>query len=111
GFGVCRDLEGLTRLEMLRSQEFFNDPPSADMMSPEIGRANLEPSAPPALPVHLADTGANSTAPVPSEPTPTILETPVEKPEEVSKDVPAQAAESASPNVVPFRPIGEARTP
>ena len=39
GFGVCRDLEGLTRLDGLRSQEFFNDPPSADMMSPEIGRA------------------------------------------------------------------------
>ena len=112
GFGVCRDLEGLMRLEGLRSQEFFNDPPSADMMSPEIGRAAEEPLAPPALPVHLADTRADLTAPVPSEPSgPTPLETPVEKPEEVLKDAPAQAVEAVPPNVVPFRPLGEVRTP
>ena len=112
GFGVCRDLEGLTRLDALRSQEFFNDPPSADMMSPEIGRAVAGTWAA-APPPHVPDPSVDVTAPVSltasaSSDTaqPTDLETPVETPNEI-QEVP----QSASPNVVPFRPLGEARAP
>jgi PAS domain S-box-containing protein len=112
GFGVCRDLEGLTRLDALRSQEFFNDPPSADMMSPEIGRAVAGTWAA-APPPHVPDPSVDVTAPVsltasaPSDTAqPTDLETPVETPNEI-QEVP----QSASPNVVPFRPLGEARSP
>jgi len=105
GFGVCRDLEGLARLEALRSQEFFNDPPSADMMSPEIGRAVAGTWAAAAPPPHVPDPSVDVTAPVfltaPSPDTfqPTDLETPVETPNEIPE------------NVVPFRPLGEARAP
>ncbi len=113
GFGVCRDLEGLARLDALRSQEFFNDPPSADMMSPEIGPASAEPWGtagpwPPAKPpVHFPVTRADLTAAVLTEISqPTHLETPVETPEEAFKEVP-----QASPNVVPFRPLAETRGP
>ncbi|WP_298254106.1 PAS domain S-box protein [Bradyrhizobium sp.] len=108
GFGVCRDPDCLARLEALRSQEFFNDPPSADMMSPEIGLA-LAGTWPP-LP-HIPDTSADSTepapltAPSPETTQPTDLEAPVE-PSNESQEAPEQA----SPNVVPF-PLTEARPP
>ncbi|SHN69669.1 PAS domain S-box protein [Bradyrhizobium erythrophlei] len=110
GFGVCRDVEGLSRLDVLRSQEFFNDPPSADMMSPEIGQALAGTWKSPAPPSHIADTSVNSTAPISSAPLPdtspsTDQETPVDTPNDL-QEVPA-----ISPNVVPFRPLTEARAP
>jgi PAS domain S-box-containing protein len=113
GFGICRDLKGLSRLDTLRSQEFFNDPPSADMMSPEIGPASTEPwgtkrpwpTAEP--PLHLPVTSADLTAPARSETAqPTDLETPVETPKEAFKEAPQVPL-----NVVPFRPLGETRAP
>jgi len=110
GFGVCRDLEGLTRLEALRSQEFFNDPPSADMISPEIGLAlaGTWPTVapPPPAPDTSVDVTASapSTAPSSDMAQPTDLETPVE----TSNEIPAEVT---PPNVVPFRPLGETRTP
>ncbi len=114
GFGVCRDLEGLTRLDVLRSQEFFNDPPSADMMSPEIGRAVAGTWAAAASPPHVPDPSvdviapASLTASASSDTSqPTDLETPVETPNDILQEVP----QPASPNVVPFRPLGEARAP
>jgi PAS domain S-box-containing protein len=113
GFGVCRDLEGLTRLDALRSQEFFNDPPSADMMSPEIGRAVVGTWAAAAPPPHVPDPSADVIAPASltasaSSDTAqlTHLETPVETPNEFQEVPPP-----VSPNVVPFRPLGETRAP
>jgi len=107
GFGVCRDLEGLTRLDALRSQEFFNDPPSADMMSPEIGPAVAEPWAAADPSIHRPVTNSDLTAPARSETAQqTDLETPVETPKEAFQEVP-----QVSPNVVPFRPLGETRAP
>jgi len=110
GFGVCRDLEGLARLEALRSQEFFNDPPSADMMSPEIGPdiAGTSPLATTAP--DISDPNTDLTAPAaliapsPDMVQPTDLETPVE----TSNEIPAEVT---PPNVVPFRPLGETRAP
>jgi PAS domain S-box-containing protein len=107
GFGVCRDVEGLARLDVLRSQEFFNDPPSADMMSPEIGPALAGTSISP--PPHIADTSLNSTTPVSSSSDTaqtTDQDTPVETPNDLLQEVPP-----VSPNVVPFRPLGETRAP
>ncbi|HZR76510.1 PAS domain S-box protein [Bradyrhizobium sp.] len=104
GFGVCRDLDGLTRLEGLRSQEFFNDPPSADMMSPEIGPAVAGTLSAAAPAPHVPDTTidliapASSTAPLPDRAQPIDLETPVETPHEIPE------------NVVPF-PLADGRTP
>ena len=113
GFGVCRDLEGLSRLDALRSQEFFNDPPSADMMSPEIGPAAAGTWAAVAPSPHVPGPSVDLTTPVSSTASassdtaqPTDLETPVETPNEIQ-----EAPLPASPNVVPFRPLGETRTP
>jgi PAS domain S-box-containing protein len=109
GFGICRDLEDLTRLETMRSQEFFNDPPSADMMSPEIGLAFAGTLSALASPVRPPDlTASAEPQPTNADPTqPTELDTPVNTPVEVPQETPL----AASPNVVPFRPLGETRSP
>ena len=107
GFGICRDFEALARLQALRSQEFFNDPPSADMISPEIGPALAGTwPPPPHIPDASHDSTAPSTTPSPETAQPTNLEAPVETPNESSQEAPEQA----SPNVVPF-PLAEARAP
>ncbi|MHC2624991.1 PAS domain S-box-containing protein [Bradyrhizobium huanghuaihaiense] len=99
GFGVCRDLDGLNRLDALRRFELFVKPhapqsPSADGVEPEpVAEAPpppIEPPAPeseptPELPEPVTEANSH----------PTDLETPVETP----------------PNVVPFRPASDARSP
>ncbi|MDI3563356.1 PAS domain-containing protein [Bradyrhizobium sp. Arg816] len=105
GFGVCRDLDGLNRLDALRRFEQFAAPPaqhglSADVVEPEpepVAEAPPPPSEPPApepkpeptpepeLPEPVADANSHPTDP----------ETSVETP----------------PNVVPFRPPGDVRSP
>ncbi|UQD72009.1 PAS domain S-box protein [Bradyrhizobium japonicum] len=105
GFGVCRDLDGLNRLDALRRFELFAAPRaqhglSADVVDPEpepVAEAPPPPSEPPVpepepepipepeLPEPVADANSH----------PTDSETPVETP----------------PNVVPFRPPGDVRSP
>ncbi|WLB55531.1 PAS domain-containing protein [Bradyrhizobium japonicum] len=103
GFGVCRDLDGLNRLDALRRFELFAVPRaqhglSADVVDPEpepVAEVPPPPSEPPApepeptpepeLPEPVADANSHPTDP----------ETPVETP----------------PNVVPFRPPGDVRSP
>jgi len=123
GFGVCRDLEALERLDALRDQEISNQefsnqacfneaatPP--DAVSPLAVAAGLaqpspaaEPPAEPDVPAASAATLESTTRPATSPPTDletaveTLVETPVETPKEALK------------NVLPFRPIGEPRAP
>ena len=40
GFGVCRDLEGLARLDALRRYEFFSDPPAPLPLSADVAQAD-----------------------------------------------------------------------
>ena len=64
GFGVCRDLEGLARLDALRRTEFFSDPPSPPL-SADIAQAGPAgdtsaaetdlPSSVPELPASIAN--------------------------------------------------------
>jgi PAS domain S-box-containing protein len=82
GFGVCRDLGGLARLAALRRHELFSDPPPPQPLSADVAAAAPEPPAPIAF----------ETSPPEQQ---TDLETPVETPK----------------NVLPFRPIGEAKAP
>jgi PAS domain S-box-containing protein len=106
GFGVCRDLNGLARLDALRSQEFFNDPPSADMILSENGLPAAagwpdaeplqSPSRPPAI---RAETTPQHSETAP----PADLETPLDTHEEMPNPTP--------PNVIPFRPSGEPPPP
>jgi PAS domain S-box-containing protein len=110
GFGVCRDLEGLARLDALRRHELFNGlttPPTVSAGTVEDNSAELpvqdspaqdSPAAePPAAPDVAASAALpESSAPIALETSPpTDLETSVETPNEMLK------------NVVPFRPISE----
>ncbi len=111
GFGVCRDLDGLTTLNALRRHEFF-DPPAPQPLSSDIVRANSAEESPAvdvppdsdaaSSPVTFLVTSfaTASPAPIAVETSPqTDLETPVETPNEMQK------------NVLPFRPIGEPKSP
>jgi PAS domain S-box-containing protein len=98
GFGVCRDLEGLARLDALRRTEFFSDPAplplSADVaqaaQAKDTTAANIAaepdvPSSVPELPASIVSETSH----------PTDLEHPVETPK----------------NVLPFRPVNEPKSP
>lgn len=110
GFGVCRDLDGLTRLAALRRYELFSDQPSPQPLAADIiqaGPASDSPAAdPPAvnLPaVELSTESGVASSETPESPAPlaietshqTDLETPVETPK----------------NVLPFRPVSEPKPP
>jgi len=103
GFGVCRDLDGLNRLEALRRFEPLGAPPaqqgrSADVVEPEP-KSETEPEAAAAAPpVEPPEPTAEPDLPEPTSDAtshPTDLDPPVETP----------------PNVVPFRPPGDTRAP
>jgi PAS domain S-box-containing protein len=87
GFGVCRDLDGLARLAALRRHELFSDPPAPQALSSDTVPAEPET----ALPEPPAAIALETSPPTQQ----TDLETPVETPK----------------NVLPFRPIGEAKAP
>jgi PAS domain S-box-containing protein len=87
GFGVCRDLDGLTRLAALRHHEDT----AASHPPPEIE------ITPPQTPASIA----SETSP------PTDLETAVEPP----KETPKETSKETLRNVLPFRPIGEPKSP
>lgn len=105
GFGVCRDLDGLNRLEALRRYELLVDPPAphapaTDIVGsdpepePEAPPPPIEPPAPEPEPVAELPEATNDANSHPTDP-----ETSVETPSETS------------PNVVPFRPHGDSRSP
>lgn len=107
GFGVCRDLDGLNRLDALRRYELFAEPRLAQRLSADVAEpepeAKVEAEAPPPPVVEPPPEiePPTATEPEPSSPIteanshPTDPETPVETP----------------PNVVPFRAPGDQRSP
>ena len=104
GFGVCRDLDGLARLAALRRFELLSGAPAPQTLSADISRTDPAQHASSANPPPVCDivsSGATeSPAPIAVEKLPpTDLETPVETPKEILK------------NVLPFRPIGEPKSP
>ncbi|WP_342738107.1 PAS domain S-box protein [Bradyrhizobium sp. B117] len=113
GFGVCRDLDGLNRLDALRRFELFVEPMAqreapADIAAPEP-EAEPPPIEPPAPePEPTPEPVAELPDPTPDANShPTDPETPVETPSEIPSETPLET----SPNVVPFRPPGDARSP
>jgi PAS domain S-box-containing protein len=99
GFGVCRDLDALTRLAALRRHEFFSDPPAPQTFSADIVAADpaTEPAAEPVAKPDVASSGtAELLASIASE---TSQQTDLESSVETSK------------NVLPFRPPGETKSP
>jgi PAS domain S-box-containing protein len=102
GFGVCRDLDALTRLAALRRFELFNAPPAPQTLSADTVRADLAKDSAANLP-SVPDNGTSGAAEWPAADAveispPTGLETPVEPPVETPK------------NVLPFRPPGESKS-
>ena len=100
GFGVCRDLDGLARLAALRRYELFSDPPTPQTLSADVVRAdtvNESPAADLTAEPGITSSGMpESSASIASETSQqTDLETSVETPK----------------NVLPFRPIGEPKSP
>ncbi|EJN12987.1 PAS domain S-box [Bradyrhizobium sp. YR681] len=111
GFGVCRDLDGLNRLDALRRYELFVAPPAPQGLSADVVEPEPEPKPEP-------EAGPVAEAPPPP------IEPPASEPEPTPEpDLPKPAAEANShptepetpvetpPNVVPFRPAGDARSP
>jgi PAS domain S-box-containing protein len=89
GFGVCRDLDGLTRLAALRRYELLGDPAPPGLSEPPGATSSNPPQSP--------DPTTVATSP------PTDLETPVETTVETPKEM--------LKNVLPFRPLGEPKSP
>jgi PAS domain S-box-containing protein len=102
GFGVCRDLEGLARLDALRRYEFFSDPaplplsadvaqagPAEDTTAANIAAEPDVPSSVSELPASIVNETSH----------PTDLETQVDSQVETPK------------NVLPFRPVNEPKSP
>ncbi len=99
GFGVCRDLDGLTRLAALRRFELLSAPTPPQTLSADIVQAELTKDSAANLP-SVPDTQnagrAELPAPDADETSPqNDLDTHVEPPVEIPK------------NVLPFRPLGE----
>jgi PAS domain S-box-containing protein len=97
GFGVCRDVARLRRLASLRRYELIAPTPEALSPDPTGTEIAEEPpvAAPPDLPTDTSSGTSQTTSPASSISAKTDLETPVETPK----------------NVLPFRPIGEQKSP
>jgi signal transduction histidine kinase len=97
GFGACRDLDELARLDASRQHEVSSDQPARDAIS--SGSAGGESEPPPIEgEAAAAETAAPVAAPESAGPEPADFDEPAEEPDQALK------------NVVPF-PIAEARAP
>jgi PAS domain S-box-containing protein len=103
GFGVCRDLDGLSRLEALRRTEFFSDPPAPRPLSGNVAQTGIAKDSPAAeipaetdVPSSVPELSASSASETSLQ---TDLETEVDSQLETPK------------NVLPFRPVNEPKSP
>ncbi|MDA9474415.1 histidine kinase, partial [Bradyrhizobium sp. CCBAU 65884] len=106
GFGVCRDLDGLNRLEALRRFETVTEPPAQHGPSAELVAPEAEPPAeapPPPIEPPAAE-------PEPT-PEPELLEpTSDANSHPTDPDISVETPVETPPNVVPFRPHGDVRS-
>ncbi|MCP3473611.1 PAS domain-containing sensor histidine kinase [Bradyrhizobium sp. CCGUVB1N3] len=93
GFGVCRDLDGLNRLDALRRFELFTDPP-AHTIEP-VTEPELKAEPPPAV--------SDIPEPIAELPEPII--------DAHSQQADLDRQVETPPNVVPFRPLGDNKLP
>ncbi len=100
GFGVCRDLEGLTRLAALRRFELSIVPPVKRRLSADIVETDSEQASAADMPT---DPDVMPSVP-PESPAPTITD-------ETSPQTDLDKAVEPPKNVLPFRPVGEPRLP
>ncbi|MBR0719777.1 PAS domain-containing protein [Bradyrhizobium liaoningense] len=128
GFGVCRDLDGLNKLDALRRFELFTEPPvthrPADIAEPIVVEPDDVAEAIDIVePTDIAE-GDVVQDPPPSPTEPDVPEALAELSEQaVEAKLPEQTIQANSqqtdldqavetpPNVVPFRPLGETKAP
>ena len=103
GFGVCRDLDGLARLAALRRYELFSEPQAPQTLSAGVVQADIvnDPNDSPA-----ADFAAE-----PSNPSSSTLESSASIASETSQQTDLETSVETPKNVLPFRPIGEPKSP
>ncbi|MDN3275151.1 PAS domain S-box protein [Frankia sp. RB7] len=112
GFGVCRDLDGLNRLDALRRYELFAEPVAPQSLSADVVEPDPEPETPPPVEAPPPPEPEITTEPEPPEPVtaatshPTDPETPVETPPNVLQfrapgDVRSQSDPRSSPTLTP----------
>lgn len=111
GFGVCRDLDGLNRLDALRRFELCAELPaphkrSAELVAPEP-EAEPVAEAPPPLTEPPEPEPWSEPTPEPERPEPTSDANSQPTDPEISVETPVETP----PNVVPFRLHGDTRSP
>ncbi|MBR0897081.1 PAS domain-containing protein [Bradyrhizobium tropiciagri] len=121
GFGVCRDLDGLARLAALRRYEFFSGSVAPQSLSADVAPAPRTDAPPgPAVPHDdpppHAEPPPDTNAIAPSEELtePVAAETSHQADPDHAVDTHEETHEvrhDPPPNVVPFRPAGDARPP
>jgi PAS domain S-box-containing protein len=99
GFGVCRDLDGLARLDALRRTEFFSDPPAPLPLSADVAQSEKPKDSP------AADIPAESELPS------SVPELQVSIASETSQQTDLETAVETPKNVLPFRPVNEPKSP
>jgi PAS domain S-box-containing protein len=99
GFGVCRDLDGLARLDALRRTEFFSDPPAPQRLSADVAPAHPVAAAPAAE----SDSSPTRASPAPELSVPIAVET--------SHQTDLEHAVETPRNILPFRPMNEPKSP
>lgn len=113
GFGVCRDLDGLNRLEALRRFELLGAPPAQQDRSAEVVELEPEPETKPEAASEAEPEAAAAPPPIePPEPEPTAEpELPEPTRDATSHPTDLDTPVETPPNVVPFRPPGDTRPP
>lgn len=101
GFGVCRDLDGLNRLDALRRYELFAEPRTAQRLSADAVEPDPEPEA---------KVEAEAPPPPVVEPPPPEPEPPAAVTEANSHPTDPETPVETPPNVVPFRAPGDLRS-
>jgi PAS domain S-box-containing protein len=103
GFGVCRDLDGLARLAALRRYELFSNPPTPQTLSADVVQVDIakEPKDSPAADLPAEPSIASSSTP----------ESSASIASETSQQTDLGTSVDTPKNVLPFRPIGEPKSP
>jgi len=114
GFGVCRDLDALTRVASQRRADFPGDPPAQPPQPESPKTESSETQAPQSLSADIPQT-PDLAAPPDAGP-PDIAEPGVQEASNPTSDPTSHPAEpnisvETPKNVLPFRPVNDARQP
>ena len=103
GFGVCRDLDGLTRLAEQRRHELVSGPAAPQPLSADIVQAGPASD----LPAELPDIPAVASSSTPELPASIAIETS----HQTDLETTVETSNETLKNVLPFRPISEPKSP